>query len=309
MPSTGERTGPSPLPEDVGPTVARERLRERLHQLREEKGLTTSEVAAQMEWSVSKLTRIEKGDVKVHPLEVRALLSLYEVEDEDEVAALAGLSSISRARQWYSAHQLNGDYQRYVAYETEAAIINVWAMLAIPGLLQTEEYAYANTAKARRVKPTDDKVRARVELRMARQQAFRDRLLGDSPPRIVAVIDESVLRRPVGGYAVLGRQLDHLVELAKEPGVYLIVITPLDMVDHPGLSGTFELLQFDQGTHNDVLFVEAAGGTDDLRTDKETTAHFRVVMQEFLERGLSGDAAIDMIRSIRAGFAGRPGGS
>ncbi|WP_067497537.1 helix-turn-helix transcriptional regulator [Actinoplanes sp. TFC3] len=282
----------------VGPTVARERLRQRLRQLRDQSGLSTDAVAQRMDWSPSKLSRIEKGDVTVQPLEVRALLSLYGVADEAEVGALAGLARRSRTRQWYSKHRLAGDYQRFVAYESEASEIFVWQVLYVPGMLQTRDYARAMTALSLRKDPDHDDVHARVELRLDRQRMFEERLTEAKPPRITAVVDESTLRRPVGGRAVMADQLDHLLSLMAQ-SAYRIAVTPIDLDRHPGLGGTFELLEFAGTRDPDVLFVEAAGGTDDLRTDPETTRRFRDISANLLDVALTGDAAADFIRGIR----------
>jgi transcriptional regulator with XRE-family HTH domain len=295
----------NPSSTDVGPTVARELVRLRLKELREASELSPATVAAHTGWSISKLSRIEKGEVTVQPLEVRALLSYYGVDDEDEVAALARLSQASRARQWYSKHRLAGDFQRFVAYENEAATINIWQLLFVPGLLQTEEYARAITALSVRRSPDDKEVLARVKLRMDRQRAFRERLSKPDPPRIVAVIDESVLRRPVGGRDALRRQLDHLLDLATNKTAYTIGVTPLDLVHHSGLGGTFELLQFGGKDHTDVLFVEAAAGTDSLTMNSDMTSLFRDIVQDLLVYGRTGNDALDMIRSIRASMSTR----
>lgn len=288
---------------DVGPTIARERVRLRLKELREASELSPASVAAHTGWSISKLSRIENGEVTVQPLEVRALLAYYGVDDEDEVAALARLSQASRARQWYSQHKLAGDFRRFVAYESEAATINIWQLLFVPGLLQTKEYARAITALSMRRSPDDKEVLARVKLRMDRQRAFRDRLSKPDPPRIVAVIDESVLRRPVGGPDTLRRQLDHLLDLATDEAAYTIGVTPLDMAHHSGLGGTFELLQFGEENHTDVLFVEAAAGMDSLTTEQDKTSLFRDIMKDLLDYGRTGDDAVDMIRSVRGSMS------
>ncbi|GAA2561529.1 helix-turn-helix transcriptional regulator [Winogradskya consettensis] len=286
----------------MGPTVARERLRLRLRELRDSSGLSTDTVATRMDWSPSKLSRIEKGDVTVQPLEVRALLALYGLRDEAEVVALASLARRSRTRQWYSKHRLNGDYQRFVAYENEASTINIWQMLFVPGLLQTPGYAQAITSISIREDPASENVQARVDLRLDRQRAFQERLLQPAPPRIVAVIDESTLRRPVGGRAVLAGQLDHLLTLARE-NAYTLAVTPIELDRHPGLGGTFELLEFAGTADPDVLFVEAAASTDDLSLDQELTAVYGEIMRELLTVGLTGDAALDLIRGIRAGLS------
>ncbi|WP_063643159.1 helix-turn-helix transcriptional regulator [Actinoplanes sp. N902-109] len=296
MPGPGDGGQPTPSGA-VGPTVARERLRARLRELREHSGLSTDVVAKRMDWSPSKLSRIEKGDVTIQPLEVRALLAFYKLDDDAEVTALTGLARQSRTRQWYSKHRLNGDYQRFVAYEHEASTINIWQVLFIPGLLQTPGYARALTALTLRSRPDDPNIETRVELRLDRQQAFRERIAGPNPPRLVVVIDESTLRRPVGGYRVMVEQLDHLMEVARQPA-YSIGITPVDLLQHPGLSGTFELLQF-PGADPDVLFVEAAAGTDDLVVDPAMTALYGDVMADLLAVAHTGDAALEVIHSVR----------
>jgi transcriptional regulator with XRE-family HTH domain len=285
-------------PAKVGPLVARELVRARLKDLREASELSAATVAGHTGWSISKLNRIENGEVTVQPFELRALLSYYGVEDQDEVTTLARLSQASRTRQWYSKHRLEGAFQRIEAYEYEASVINIWQLLFFPGLLQTEEYAREITALSMRRSPAHDDVLSRVKLRMDRQEAFRDRLTRADPPRIVAVIDESVLKRPVGGPDCLRRQIDHLLELAKNTDVYTIGITPLDLVHHSGLGGTFELLQFAAPEHSDVLFVEAAAGTSSL--EMNPTPLFGEIMQDLLTYGRTGEDALEMLRSARA---------
>jgi transcriptional regulator with XRE-family HTH domain len=286
------------LSSEVGPAVARELVRSRLKQLREASELSPATVAEHTGWSISKLARIEKGEVTVQPLEVRALLTYYGVDDPDEMAALARLSQASRARQWYSKHRLAGDFARFVAYESEATTINVWQLLFMPGLLQTEEYANTVTGLSMRHSPDDKEVRARVKLRMDRQRAFRERLTKPNPPRIVAVIDEAVLRRPIGGRDALRRQLTHLLDLSAQPA-YTIAVIPLDMVHQSGIGGNFELLQFSGDQHKDVLFVEAANGADSLTTATESTRLFRDILKDLLDYGRTGEDALEMIEQIR----------
>jgi transcriptional regulator with XRE-family HTH domain len=273
-------------------------VRARLKGLREASELSSATVADHTGWSISKLNRIENGEVTVQPFELRALLSYYGVEDQDEVAALSQLSQASRARQWYSKHRLEGAYQRFVAYEYEASVIDVWQLLFFPGLLQTEEYARAITALSMRRSPDHEEVLSRVRLRMDRQEAFRGRLTGANPPQIVAVIDESVLKRPVGGPDCLRRQIDHVLKLAENAEAYTIGITPLDLAHHSGLGGTFELLEFASPEHDDVLFVESAAGASSLQMSR--TPLFRDIMQDMLTYGRTGQDAIATLQSARA---------
>ncbi len=287
----------------AGPLVAREVLRVRLKQLRVSSELSPATVAAHTGWSLSKLNRIENGEVTIEPLEVRALLLYYGLLDDDEVGALARLSQTSRSRQWYSNHKLAGNFRRFVGYESEAAVINLWHLLFVPGLLQTKEYAKAGTALSMRRSDSDRDVLSRVKLRMDRQAEFRERLGRPDPPRIVAVLDEAVLRRPFGGQDVLRRQLDHLLDLATDETAYTLGVMPLNSAHNTGIGGSFELLNMtltsSSAVHPDVLFVEAAAGNDFLTTEEDQTLLFNSIMSDLLVYGRTGEDAVDMIRSIR----------
>jgi len=283
----------------VGPKIARASVAQRLKALREQAGLSVAAVADAMYWSVSKLTRIEKGEVSIQPLEVRALLGHYGVTDANVLAELSGLARTSRSRQWYSRHRLTGAYADFVAFENEAAVIQAWQLLFVPGLMQTRDYARAVTGRTLRIDPNDEQVQARVGLRMDRQQALFERLNGPNPPRVIAVLDESVLRRPIGGRDVMARQLDHLLALADNASKFTLGVAPLDLEHHSGLGGSFELLKFSGQSHADVLFVEAAAGSDFLLTDRASTDRHNALFQDLLDYGRSGDRAVQLIRLIR----------
>jgi hypothetical protein len=277
----------------VGPAVARERLRARLRQLREAHAHSAEWVAERMYWSLSKLNRIETGTVTIQPVEVRALLELYQV-DSEEVSALVELAIISRERQWWSRHRLTGEFQRFVAYEAEATKINVFQALFVPGLLQTSEYARAVTSAIIRKAPDHADVTARVDIRLARQKAVLER---KHPPRLVAMIDESVLLRPVGGESVMRAQLDRLLEVGGQPFMTLAVV-PLALGAHAGLGGVFELLEFAGPDDPDVLFVESAAN-DFLVKEAERTGEYREIVTTLLADGLTGGDALDQIRKVR----------
>lgn len=297
VPETSEQSALPRVP--IGPKIARANVAQLLKTAREQAHLTVNAVAQAMDWSVSKLTRFEKGETSIQPLEVRALLGHYGVTDEDLITELSRLARTSRSKQWYSRHRLAGAYAEFVAYENEASVIETWQLLFIPGLLQIKEYARAITSRTLRTDSNDEQVRARVELRMDRQQALFDRMDGPDAPRVIAVIDESVLRRPIGGRDVMSRQLDHLLELAEQPERFVFGVAPLDLEHHSGLGGAFELLKFSAGSHGDVLFVEGAAGADSLLTDRASTDRHNALFQDLLDYGRTGDRALQMIRSVR----------
>ncbi|MEU4690350.1 helix-turn-helix transcriptional regulator [Actinoplanes sp. NPDC023714] len=291
--------GHSIAPSAVGPKIAKVSVAQQLKALREEARLTTATVADAMDWSISKLTRIEKGEVTIQPLEVRALLAHYGITDENLAAKLSKLARSSRSRQWYSRYRLSGAFADFVAYENEAAVIRIWQMLFIPGLMQTTEYARAVTARTLRTDSNDDQVKARVTLRLDRQHALFERLTGPDAPRMQVVMDESVLRRPIGGREVQVRQLDHLLSLAEDTDRFTFGVTPLDLEHHSGLGGSFTILQFPEHSHGDVLFAEGAAGNDFIMTDSDAALRHNALFQDLLDYGRTGERAVQFIRSIR----------
>ncbi len=280
----------------VGPAVARERLRKQLRSLREQHRMRPNSVAEKMFWSTSKLTRIETGMVTIQPVEVEALLKLYDVRDEEQIASLKTLAAVSRARHWWSRHRLSTEYQQFVAYEAEASNIAVVQPLAVPSLLQTPDYARAMSAAVLRKDPRHPEVDARVEIRMDRQKAFFERLRGEQAPTMLAVLDEAVLQRPVSGHEVMRAQLDHLLKLADEPFLSLVVL-PVHLGAHAGLSGGFELLEFADPADRDVVFVQSPA--IDVLVKDDSTRGYRETVETLLAQGQTGDDALKAVQAIR----------
>ncbi|GAA3346769.1 helix-turn-helix transcriptional regulator [Amorphoplanes nipponensis] len=269
----------------------------RLREIRDSLGLPAEAAAREMYWSAAKLERVEAGAVPVAPVEVRALLEFYGVRGRKERETLLGLAAAARVRRWWRRHRLTKEYRQFVGYEEEASRISIYQALFLPGLLQTEDYARAITAKILRRGAGAEEVRARIEVRMARQRTFLDRVNGAAGPELIVALDEAVLRRPVGGIAVLRRQLDHLLAMAALPAITVVVV-PLGLEGHPGLGGTFELLEFAGSGRPDMLFLEAVT-RDFIVTDEEATAPYRESMKILREVGWSGEDALGVIGEIR----------
>jgi len=285
------------MAKQAGPTVARERLGTRLRSLRESLGIPAAEAAREMYWSVAKLERFESGAVAIAPAEVRILLDFYGVRNKKEAAILLGLAATARERGWWRRHRLTKEYRQFVGHEIEASRISIYQALFMPGLLQTEDYAQAITAKILMKSADAQDVRARIEVRMARQRSLLERMDGTVAPELIVALDEAVLRRPVGGIAVMRRQLDHLLEMAARPSITVVVL-PLRLEGHPGLGGTFELLEFAGSGRPDMLFLEAVTH-DFIVTEEAATAPYRESMKALQEVGWSGEAATGAIREIR----------
>lgn len=199
---------------------------------------------------------------------------------------------------WWATHRLSDEYRRYVAHEAEAVRVVAYMPALIPGLLQTPRYAVAATA-AVLGRPADDAdVLARARVRAERQRAVADRFADGRPIRIVAILDDIVLRRPFGGPDVMREQLGHLAEQAESDHVTLVVM-PTAEGGHAGLDGKFELAEFDAA--EPVVFLEAAAN-DYLERDPRVTGRYREIADELVTGGVGGAAAIALVRAAREEF-------
>jgi len=178
------------------------RLRHELRRLREEADLTHSEVARRLEWSPSKVSRIETGQSRVQTGDVRDLLEVYGITDETTCDALVQLAREARRRGWWTRYSDVLGSGTYVGLEAEASALHTYESMFIPGLLQTEDYARA-VIRAGQARPDPETLERRVMARMARQEIFTR----SDPPEIWAVLDDPVVSRPVGGADVMREQL------------------------------------------------------------------------------------------------------
>lgn len=240
------------MTERRSPTVRRRRLGLELRRLREHAGLTIDYVADRLECSASKISRIETGHSGATPRDVRDMLEVYGVVGA-ECEELVQIARDARQKGWWHPYSpvLTG---AYVGLETEAKSIRAYEQQVVPGLLQTEEYARA-MIRAARPDIAAEEVERRVHVRMRRQSLLDQ----DDPVDLWVVLDESVLSRPVGGDAVMRRQMDRLVEAAELANVTLQVL-PFEAGAHAGMDGTFAILNFPEKVDTDVVFAENATG-------------------------------------------------
>ncbi|MEV4507751.1 helix-turn-helix transcriptional regulator [Dactylosporangium sp. NPDC049525] len=243
------------------PTLRRRQLGMELRRLREAAHVTIDHVAERLECSGSKISRIETGQTGVTPRDVRDMLDIYSVEPE-YAEQLLKIAREARQKGWW---QLYGDVLTgaYVGLEAAADHIRSYEALVVPGLLQTEEYAQAMIHAARPdISVTE--VEKRVRVRIGRQSLVTQ----DDPIDLWVVLDEAVLRRPVGGRAVMRRQLEHLSEAAGWPNVTLQVL-PFSAGAHAGMDGTFTMLLYDESAGQNFVFASNAAGGLFLEKDDE----------------------------------------
>jgi transcriptional regulator with XRE-family HTH domain len=271
------------------PTVQRRRLRLELRRARDAAGLKQAEVAHAMEWSPSKLIRIERGDVNVSTNDLKALLSHYNVKDKLKVNELLDLARSARGSSFYDqyADMLPPGIKEYLAYEASASVLRQYDPIYVPGLLQIEEYArglFEGMGKADHV--TADRGWA---LRQHRQEVH-DR---DVPLDMLFVLDEAALRRQVGRGHAMRYQLERIKEYATKPNIS-IQIMPFTHGAHPGMYGNFNILEFDEPNLEDLVYVEThEPGT--TRNDVELVARYLDRFGQLQERALSIEDSIDFL--------------
>ena len=276
-----------------GPTLRRRRLGAELKRCREAAGMTQQDVSRHFEWHAAKVTRIETARVAVTPRDVRDLLALYGVHDEEYRNALVELARTSRARTWWADYRdiiRPGDF---VGLEAAASSMRAWEPIVLPGLLQTEAYMRALIRTGRPADPPQH-INRRVALRLTRQRRLSD----ERPLELRTIVDESAVRRTIGGEDVMAEQLAHLIDVAKFPNV-TVQILPLNAGVHPFLGGPVTLLEFPETTHLDVVYLEGIAG-DYYEEQPAEVARYRQEFERLSEKALDHRMTIKMIESLIA---------
>jgi transcriptional regulator with XRE-family HTH domain len=271
------------------PTVQRRRLRDELRRARDAAGLRQADVAHAMDWSPSKLIRIERGDVNVSTNDLKALLSHYGVKDKVRVNGLLELARAARGASFYDQYsdQLLPGFKEYLAYEASASVTRQYQPILIPGLLQTEEYARGLFAGLGRADP--DAADKGWAVRQHRQEVHER----ETPPEMLFVLDEAALRRHVGGGPAMRKQLQRLKEFAMEPHIS-IQIMPFSRGAHPGLAGSFMLLEFTDPSLADLLHLEGINSTS-IRDDTDQIARYLDRFAQLQKLALSPDESVDFL--------------
>ena len=246
----------------------RRRLRIELRRSRNAAKLTQREVADALEWSPSKVIRIESGQVGISVTDLRALAALYHVDDPTRLGELETLARGSR-RQPFADYRdmIAPDTIKYFGLEASASLIRHVQPLVVPGLLQTADYTRALLRAYGTEAGVIDRV---VDSRRERQQLL-DRT---DPPEIFTILDEAVIRRRVGGSAVMTGQLQHLLSLAEHPRFTIQVVT-FDAGAYEAIQGPFVHLEFSDVSDPDVVFLDGQQSSGTFIDDPETTAHYQ----------------------------------
>jgi transcriptional regulator with XRE-family HTH domain len=264
------------MAEGDSPTVARRRVRLAIREAREAHNLTQQQVAEQMEWSLSKVIRIESGEVSISVNDLRPLLAFIGIKDKSEVGSLIADARIARSRQrqaWYQRPEfrehMSDSLRRLIEYEAEATAMRSYSVYYPPGPLQTADYAAALTGSWRDHEIASESVEKLVEARRLRHDMVLDRL---GTLKVFLVLDQSVFMRTIGGPKVLAGQLTELHDLA-ERGLINVRMLPFDLDSPIANNASFDLLSI-AGDAGEVMYREN-GLTDEIIEDAQSTARHR----------------------------------
>lgn len=279
------------------PAVARRRLRLALRRAREAMGFTQAQVAEALDWSLSKVQRIEKGDVTVSSSDLKASLSLFEVTDQKRVDQLMEVARTSRRKGWWDdsrfRQHLTPATLSLLQFESEATAIRVYNPSLPPGLLQTPAYAEF-VFDYWRDELSEEARAVRLEVRIRRRDHVLDRA---DPPRYYLLLDESVLHRQVGGARVMYDQLRELLSLMEKRKITARIVpfakaAPLAMLNH------FSVL--DLGDEENAILYQEAQLADNVEQAPEAIKLYRQRFEQLWDVALSEQATAHLIEARAA---------
>jgi transcriptional regulator with XRE-family HTH domain len=292
-------TGPGGEPsagsegEARGPTVLRTVLGSQLRRYREEAGLSPEQAAYEIRASRSKISRMEHGRVGFKIRDIDDLLTLYGVHDMQVRARLLDIAEQANTPGWWSKYDdiLPDWFEAYLGLEGAASVIRSFELQFVYGLFQTEAYARAVTSLGNKTASAEE-IDRRVSVRLKRQNV----LTRPEPPQVWSVMDEAVLRRPVGGPKVMREQLVRLIEVASLPQVTIQVV-PFAGGGHAAAGGSFTVLRFAEAEVPDIVYIEQL--TSALYLDSfEDVEHYLEVMNDLSTKALTPDRSAALLAEI-----------
>jgi transcriptional regulator with XRE-family HTH domain len=257
----------------TAPTVGQVVLGKRLQELRETAGLKREEAARVLHVAPATVRRMETAEVALKIPYVQMLLSAYGVPDSEAAEFVALAEEANRPGWWQRFHDVLPDwFSLYVSLEGAAKMLRSYEPHFVPGLLQTEDYARAIMLGGAIGQTEPDDVERHVALRMERQSL----LTRPDAPKLWVIMDETVLRRPVGGPGVMKAQIEKLLEGARLPNVTL-QIAEFAAGHHPGTYGPFVLFRFAVAELPDMVYSEYLTGAVYLDARPEGATHLEVM--------------------------------
>jgi transcriptional regulator with XRE-family HTH domain len=267
--------------------------------MREAAELSLEQVAQHLECHRATISRLELGRSALRSRDLRHLLTLYGIIDQDHIDAYVAMARTGRQRGWWQEYQatLPPTYTDFIALESEATYLRAFQPLLLPGLLQTEGYTRAVT-RTLPAQLSDDELDLYVRVRSERRS-----IIDGGQVRFCGIVSEAALRTPVGGAETMQDQLLHLLKVMQLANVSLQVL-PFRAGEHAGLHGPFVLLSFPLENESDIVYLENL--TSSLYLEKpEDVQAYTVVFDSLRSAALSprdSEAAItDALHSLGSG--------
>lgn len=275
-----------------GPTATRRDLGLKLRGLRDQAGLTVAQVSEKTKISEGQITKIEKANIVAQRKDVEKLVRAYDVTDTDLREELYTMVREGGRKDWWETYRdLPAKFGTYLGLESVATSLHHFGTHAVHGLLQTPDYARA-FLRTGNFDKLDHEINEQVELRMRRKEVLTRE---DRPLTLWTILDESALRRPIGGPKAMRAQVLELIEQSKQPNINVLII-PNDIGAHAGMTGPFCLFQFEPD-EPPVAYVEGQAGNlylekvRDLRRCQQAMNHLMSVASD-------PDASVRIMHSI-----------
>ncbi|MBT2441380.1 helix-turn-helix domain-containing protein [Streptomyces sp. ISL-36] len=277
------------------PTVGQVVLGKRLQDLRERAGLKREEAAKVLRVAPATIRRMETAEVALKIPYVQLLLKAYGITDSEAEGFIALAEEANLPGWWQRFHDvLPGWFSMYVSLEGAASLIRAYEPQFVPGLLQTEGYARAILRSGAVGGSDAEEIERHVALRMERQSL----LTRDDAPKFWVIMDETVLRRPVGdGPEVMRDQLDRLLEASELPNVTL-QIAEFASGHHPGTYGPFVLFRFAMPELPDMVYSEYLTGAVYLDARPEVASHLEV-MDRMAAQAATAQRTKEILKDLR----------
>lgn len=294
----------------VGTALLRRHIGRRLSSMREKSKLSQEQVSTEVQLSRSTIVRLEEGNesVRYSLPNMKALLDLYNADERDReiLLALAAETRNGRSKSWwhdYTNTALPDWFGLFVVMEDSATRIRIYESELVPGLLQSQEYAellYRTPAGS----TTPEQIQQMVQIRIERQGILNR----SNPPQIEVVLNESVIRRPVGDSDLMTRILQHLLEVGEKRNVSIRIL-PWASGVHGGMTAgnSFTLLDFPQDLTGEPIepslaYVDTLTGAMYLQKPNEF-ASYEQVWSDVDAKALDPSDSKNLINEAMKGFA------
>ncbi|MYW06069.1 helix-turn-helix transcriptional regulator [Streptomyces sp. SID3343] len=293
-------TAAGPYDDAAKPAAAVKVLGTILRSLRVDCGLGLKEAADVIRGSASKISRLERGESPPKHRDVFDLVAAYGVHDQTQLAVIEDLLRKANQRAWWQQYGdvTPGWLRRLISLEDSATQIRSYEVHVVPGLLQTPDYARA-VIKAGLPNASPAEIERRVELRVLRQQVLRC----PERPLMLALLDESILWRPVGGDRVMARQMRALREATERDGIHVRVVC-FDKGASITPPSSITLLKFAHGGLAEMVYLEQIESATYLSrtSDVERYRHVLDLLRAVAE---SRRSSLAMLRSAELHYSTR----